>query len=521
MEGSATHSGRSVPKDLSKAPGFRLGPLTVEPPSRYIGAGGRSEMLEPRVMRVLVALGMTPGTVLSRDDLIELCWDGNIVGDNAIDRVISRLRHVIDDLASGAVRLETITKVGFRIVCETRETAAGNAADSPVEVAQPVRGPRLSRRVALGGLAVAAAGSALAYVGWNRTARPEPDPRAREFYQQGQFLVKTGEIGTVRKALDLYKQAVTIDPEYADAWGAMAISYIHYFDGLGPREKLAAPELARSAAERALSLDSDQPDAQLALATPLPHFHRWFEHEKRLRDIVRRHPDYWCGHGQLGILLLDVGRAGEAAERYRRVLELEPMLPNYWVRFAGALKLAGREQEADIAFDEALARWPTNWYVRVNRFTNYLDSKRYGEAVAFLRDPRNYPEDVPPEAIARGLRWAEALASGTGFAEHIEYVRRQMAQSPNADLTYTATVLFWFGAVDLAFEALQASYLGGMVESRRFAPPAALARRTMVPLFSNTVLAHRDDPRYASILQRSGLEDYWRKSGTEPDFRKS
>ena len=26
------------------------------------------------------------------------------------------------------------------------------------------------------------------------------------------------------------------------------------------------------------------------------------------------------------------------------------------------------------------------------------------------------------------------------------------------------------------------------------------------------------DPRHASLLERTGLEDYWRKSGTLPDF---
>ncbi len=98
--------------------GFALGSLAVDPPARRIAAGMRSERLEPRVMRVLVALARAGGGVLSRDDLIEQCWDGTIVGDKAIDRSISLLRHALDALSGGAVRLETITKVGFRLVQE-------------------------------------------------------------------------------------------------------------------------------------------------------------------------------------------------------------------------------------------------------------------------------------------------------------------------------------------------------------------------------------------------------------------
>ena len=107
---------RPAAYDLSKAAGFTLGPLTVDPPMRTVRNARLSEMLEPRVMRVLVALRGEPGRVFSRDDLIELCWDGQIVGDNAINRVISRLRAVLAKLAGETVRLETITKVGFRLI---------------------------------------------------------------------------------------------------------------------------------------------------------------------------------------------------------------------------------------------------------------------------------------------------------------------------------------------------------------------------------------------------------------------
>lgn len=128
MEIGAHPSSRHAAHDLSRANGFALGPLDVDPPSRRVSAGARSEKLEPRVMRVLVSLGTASGRVLSREDLIELCWDGLIVGDNAINQVISRLRHVLDDLSGGAVRLETITKVGFRLVYELPETESESAA---------------------------------------------------------------------------------------------------------------------------------------------------------------------------------------------------------------------------------------------------------------------------------------------------------------------------------------------------------------------------------------------------------
>jgi len=505
---------------LAKAPAFRLGSLLVEPSARTVRSGDRSEILEPRVMRVLVALGEAPGTVLSRDELIELCWDGQIVGDNAINRVISLLRRVLEQLAEGAVHLETITKVGFRIVVDGAEQVGADTPPSVVGAAVPAPAAPLrkwTRRSAIAGVVLAGAG--LAYVAVNRTVRAGPDPRAKDLYERANFLIESGEAGEARQAIDFYKQAVTIDPDYADAWGALAVGYVHSLDSFGARERVAAPDLARSAAKRALALDPGQPDALLAQAIPLPHFRRWLDHEKWLRPFVGRHPDYWYGHAQLGILLYEVGRASEAAERYRRVLELEPMLPTFWTRFAGALNAAGREQEADIALDQALARWPTNLSIRQNRLYSYWDSKRYAEAVAFLRDSRNIPEGTDA-GVAHQLRTAEALASRTGFAEQIAVMRSRTAQWTNPDLSGLAGLMVRFGAVDLAFDALEAAYFGGEVFGRRIAPPDATAKRSTATLYGIAILEHRDDPRYLSILRRVGLEDYWRKSGTQPDFRR-
>ncbi|HEX3653580.1 MAG TPA: winged helix-turn-helix domain-containing protein [Rhizomicrobium sp.] len=102
--------------NLAHASCFSLGLLEILPATRQVRRGGRSETLEPRVMQVLVALGGANGAVVSRDDLIASCWDGRIVGDNAIQRTISRLRDVAAGIGSGCFQLETVNKVGYRLI---------------------------------------------------------------------------------------------------------------------------------------------------------------------------------------------------------------------------------------------------------------------------------------------------------------------------------------------------------------------------------------------------------------------
>jgi hypothetical protein len=90
----------------------------------------------------------------------------------------------------------------------------------------------------------------------------------------------------------------------------------------------------------------------------------------------------------------------------------------------------------------------------------------------------------------------------------------------NPDFSTPVSILLRFGAVDLAFDALEVTYFGGVLDGRRIPPPDANARRSTAPLWGAAILEHRDDTRFASILKRVGLEDYWRKSGSQPDFRR-
>ena len=102
---------------LAREASVKLGALRIEPALRRIAhVDGREEIVEPRVMQVLVALVRAGGGILTRDDLLMSCWHGVVVGEDAIDRVIGRLRRLAGGIGDGQFKLETITKVGYRLV---------------------------------------------------------------------------------------------------------------------------------------------------------------------------------------------------------------------------------------------------------------------------------------------------------------------------------------------------------------------------------------------------------------------
>ena len=174
--------------DLATTTAFRLGPLLVEPSLRAITTTNR-ETLEPRVMKVLVALVRADGAVLSRDALIDQCWDGQIVGDDAIQRAVGRLRRLADEHGDGTFRIETVPRVGYRLVGTAlpliaEPPPAGAASDAPLRatgaagVAEvgPASAPRRAAfRIAGAAAVVAATGGAW----W--LARPDQASPAVQF----------------------------------------------------------------------------------------------------------------------------------------------------------------------------------------------------------------------------------------------------------------------------------------------------------------------------------------------------
>jgi DNA-binding winged helix-turn-helix (wHTH) protein len=104
----------SAPIRLAREPDFRLGALTVRPSLCEVQAKGGRQRLQPRVMQVLVALARAEGRVVSRDALIETCWGGRIVGEDAINRCIGRLRRLADTCEDG-FSIETVARVGYRL----------------------------------------------------------------------------------------------------------------------------------------------------------------------------------------------------------------------------------------------------------------------------------------------------------------------------------------------------------------------------------------------------------------------
>lgn len=103
----------TAPIDLGAERDFEVGGLRVRPSTREVVTAGTPELLEPRVMQVLIALARRRGAVVSRSDLVAECWGGRAVGDDAINRCIQSLRRLA--AGQGGFSIHTVKRVGYRL----------------------------------------------------------------------------------------------------------------------------------------------------------------------------------------------------------------------------------------------------------------------------------------------------------------------------------------------------------------------------------------------------------------------
>jgi DNA-binding response OmpR family regulator len=90
---------------------LRFGDLEVDTEGMEVRSAGRPVSLTPTEMRLLLEFSAAPGTVFSRDRLLERVWDYGWGGDTrVVDVHVQRLRTKI-----GQERIETVRGFGYKL----------------------------------------------------------------------------------------------------------------------------------------------------------------------------------------------------------------------------------------------------------------------------------------------------------------------------------------------------------------------------------------------------------------------
>ncbi|HEY8519680.1 MAG TPA: tetratricopeptide repeat protein [Gammaproteobacteria bacterium] len=258
-----------------------------------------------------------------------------------------------------------------------------------------------------------------------------------------------------RFAMDLFRQALALDPQSARAWAGLSLSHmVSHRGGPDPHRDAAA-----DAAERACGLDPRSAEA-------------------------------WTARGAVATLDGDFAAASQA---FSRAIELDPTLFEAHYYYGHACTEDGRHAQAAELYERAAELQPNDYQALVFAVTAYralgLREQERGAALRQLAAAERALAADPTDARALSLG-AGSLAVVGRVAEAREWARRACELEPDESYPHynAACLLAQLGELEEALDLLEGGPDGG-----RFCRPSWLAHdEDLAPL--------RGHPRFQALL---------------------
>jgi len=316
------------------------------------------------------------------------------------------------------------------------------------------------------------------------------DPDAYEAYLKGRYFWNKRTEDGFRKAIEYFNQAVSIDPNYAEAYAGLADTYV-LLGGYGLVAQNDAMPKAKAAAQEALALNDQLAEAYTSLGLIVLQYEwNWPETEKDFRRAIELDPNYSVAHHYYGDAYLAlVGKTDEAIAELRTAHEVDPLSPIIATDLGKRLCEAHQCDEGVALLQKTLDVDPD--FVEAHRSLSeaYKRMGSYPEAIAEVEKIKSW-ENL---TFALGeLGHIYALQGNRRAAQEMANKLERRSAQQYTDPYYLSKIYIALGEKDAAFAWLQKAY-----EQHS---PGVLA------------LAHdpdydpvRSDPRFQDLVRRVGL----------------
>jgi len=270
--------------------------------------------------------------------------------------------------------------------------------------------------------------------------RPTDNLQAYNAHLHGRQLMATRKVDQLQQAVEEFRKAIELDPQFALAWVNLADSN-SLLATYGVRSMESVVPDIEEAVAHAMAIDDKLGEAYVSQAGIYRYYQRQEEAEAAFRKAIELSPNYATAyHWYSGFVLgSSVLRTAEAVELAQKAFELDPRSSIISVnlaglyRFQGLLSLAERQYQNLIELDPEFV---TAYSALADLY--FIDLGQFDKALAFYRkasqlDPGN------PYNLLRQLELYQQL----GDVKAMEAIRNTIAAVTGEDFWLVGYADLW------------------------------------------------------------------------------
>ncbi|MCX5633376.1 MAG: tetratricopeptide repeat protein [Phycisphaerae bacterium] len=179
------------------------------------------------------------------------------------------------------------------------------------------------------------------------------------------------KLGRYQEAIEAYKQAIRIKPDFAEAYLCLGATY----------GKLGRYQDEIESYKQAIRIKPDYADAHYNLGVSYGELGRYQDEIESYKQAIRIKPDYAEAHGNLGVAYKNLGRYQEAIEALKQAIRIKPDLAEAHYNLGVTYDRLGRYQEAIEAYKQAIRIKPDFAEAHYNLGITYLIIGNKGSAL--------------------------------------------------------------------------------------------------------------------------------------------
>jgi serine/threonine-protein kinase len=318
--------------------------------------------------------------------------------------------------------------------------------------------------------------------------RSTTNPQAYELLLKARFYLRqAGSREMSLKAVEYYNKAIDADRMYALAYAELSTAY-RVLSSTGVVDPKETTPKAQAAADRALELDQNLPEAHLALAVLQKDAWNWAAAEAGFKRSIELNPNEPRAHTNYAILLTVLGKHQEANAEAKLARELDPFFTGSNWRLGWQLYLARQYDKAIEQFKKTLELDPNHVISHVHLGHIYTAKEQYREAIVEYKEAIKLGDDTSSNQIHLGY----ALAMASARNEALTILKELQATKKYVSPAELAILHVGLGEKEQALAALERGFVERDLQMQHL---------NVEPRYDSL----RSDTRFQDLVRRVGL----------------